>query len=311
MIRHLLKLLLVLAAIVLPSRKAEAAVYFAADMYHNTGRVANDCRYSSNTLRTCWRASQAEGHRLAHMVFGPYTTNTPVGDNIAEFTLGFPTGSGTMVVLDVYDPIHNRVLAEKAVKYSDFTAGTSNKVKLGFFNDSASNVLEFRVGWLGMGTVEVFHVDVVGSPDVIGTYTMAQMYHQRGRASGADWSVSNAMDTAGYISFGPYQRFPYVHKLTALFKLMVDNNVLDNSDVVRIEVRSYDTGAVLATRTITRKEFSAPNVYNYFPLQFYQDGPYGQVGTQLEFRSYWYARGNMWQSTVTVHDWGIGQDPLF
>jgi hypothetical protein len=309
MIRHLLKLLLIFAAVVLPSRKAEAAVYFAADLYHNTGRLANDCRYAPNTVRTCWKASQAEGHRLDHMVFGPYTTTTPVGDNIAEFTMGFPAGSGTMAVVDVYDPIQGRVLAEKAVKYSDFTAGTSNKVKLGFWNDAASNTLEFRVLWWGVGTAEVFHIDVVGSTNAIGTYTMSQMYHQRGRASGTDWTVSSG-DLAGHMTFGPYQRFPNVHKLTALFKLMVDNNVYDNSDAVKIEVRSFDTGQVLATRTITRKEFSAPHVYNYFPLQFYQEGTFGEVGSRLEFRTYWFAKVGMWQSTVTVHDWGVGRDPL-
>jgi hypothetical protein len=78
-----------------------------------------------------------------------------------------------------------------------------------------------------------------------------------------------------------------------------------------IEVRDATTGAQLATRTLTRKSFTSANAYNYFPLQFYVDGFIPQQTDPLEFRVYWYANNTMTQTTLVVHDWGIGYDPLF
>ncbi len=312
MLRHLLMVLVVAAAVILPPGRAHASsTYFATDMYHNTGRYESYCRYSSNTVSACWRAAQAEHQPPQHVVFGPYATNIPAGDNIAEYTMGFPAGSGLMATVDVNDATTHTVLASRDVQYSEFVAGKSNKVKLPFVNAHPGNLLEFRVKWPGVGTIDVFHIVVVGSADVIASYAMSSVPHQRGRADGQDWSVNGVMDTAGYMTYGPYAQLPKAHKMTALFKLMVDNNTYDNSPAATIEVRDYDSGQLLATRTITRLEFSAPNVYNYFPLQFYEDGWIPQLTGRLEFRVYWQAKVGLKQTTLVVHDWGVGSDPLF
>lgn len=119
------------------------------------------------------------------------------------------------------------------------------------------------------------------------------------------------MDTNGYLSYGPYVTFGKAHKLTALFKLKIDDNTKDNASVATIEVRSATTGAQLAARALTRQSFTTVNGYNYFPLQFYVDGFIPQQTDPLEFRVYWYANNTMTQTTLVVHDWGIGYDPLF
>jgi hypothetical protein len=319
MTRFLLLTLLASCLWLFPSQKAKAAeVYVATNMYHNTGRQEPYCPYSSNTVETCWRASQAEGWRSGHMVFGPYATDIPVGDNIAEWTLGFPAGSGTMVQLQVYDYTLDTILAARDVAFNEVPAGTSGKIKVPFVNLQAGDKLEFRVYWNGVGTADVFHTEVVGSLDVIASYIMnppvqqvGTIFHQRGRPAGSDWSANPSMDTAGHLSYGPYVSFGKAHKMTALFKLKIDDNTKDNANVAIIEVRDATTAAQLAVRVLTRKSFTSANAYNYFPLQFYVDGFIPQKTNPLEFRVYWYANSTMTQTTLVVHDWGIGYDPLF
>lgn len=319
MTRLLRLTLLAICLWLLRAPQAQAAeVYIATDMYHNTGRREQYCSYSSNTVEPCWRASQAEGWWAGHMVFGPYATDIPVGDNIAEWTLGFPAGSDLMVSLEVFDFTQNSYLAERDVNFSEIPAGRSGKIKVPFVNPRAGDQLEFRVFWYGIGTVDVFHTEVVGSPDAVASYIMnppvqqvGTIFHQRGRPAGSDWSANPSMDTAGHLSYGPYVSFGKAHKYTALFKLKIDNNTKDNANVAFIEVRSSATGAQLATRALTRKSFTSANEYNYFPLQFYVDGFVPQKTDPLEFRVYWYANNTLTQTTLVVHDWGIGYDPLF
>jgi hypothetical protein len=300
--------------LLLQATKSHAVqVYHATDsnLGHSGGRKDDHCQYYPSWVMPCWTASSAAGDAQGMVLYGQYVTNLPAGDNIAEFTLGFPSGSGNMAQVEVYDFTSNRYLAKKVVKYTDFIAGQNNKVSIGFNNDIPGHALEFRVYWFGVGRIDIYHVVVAGQYDVRQTFYMDQLSHLRGRFEGSDYSCNVAMDEAGTMTFGPYVNFVKARKYTALFKLLVDNNTANNAQVATIEVYNYDLKQVLATKTITRMEFTAPWTYNYFPLKFYTPGHFDEPTGRIEFRVFWKDASYMKQTALAVHDWGVGFDPQF
>jgi hypothetical protein len=281
----------------------------ASNMGHQSGRYDGSCTYTSNVVAPCWTASQSAGDRWGWVQYGPYITSLPAGDNIAEFTLGFPSGSGDMAIVDVYDLTIDRSLASKNIKFTDFVAGRNNKVSLGFNNVNPGHPLEFRVHWNGEGRIDLFHVVVVGQYEVRNTYPMGQLYHNCGRFEGADWSCSVNLDPAAAImTYGPYANFEKARKYTALFKLKIDDFWSDNAKVATVEVYNFDLNQVIASHIITRQEFTSA-YYNYFPLMFYTDGYIGQPTGRLEFRVRWGRASYLKQTDVVIHDWGVGYDP--
>jgi len=110
--------------------------------------------------------------------------------------------------------------------------------------------------------------------------------HVIGKTDGDGWSATIGDPTspgANYLSFGPYtSTLPYGHHI-ATWKLWIDNNTADNSDMVRLEVYDASTSTILSQRTITRKMWKQPNRYEYFSVPFKNTSP----GNSIELRVFW------------------------
>lgn len=106
--------------------------------------------------------------------------------------------------------------------------------------------------------------------------------HSVGRLDGDGWSANTALDSAGYMIYGPYEKAPEGSR-SVVFRMMIDVNNTNNDNVATIDVRDNDSGAVVSQQTITRYMFKQNNIYQDFILNFS-----GVNSTdKLEYRVYW------------------------
>lgn len=117
------------------------------------------------------------------------------------------------------------------------------------------------------------------------TFSAARLPHLIGRADGDGWSANVASDAAGFLQFGPYSTALLAGPHTASWELLVDNNTVANDVVVKLDVYDATANVVLATRTVTRREFAAPFAYQRLLLPFRLSS--GAVGHAIEARLYW------------------------
>lgn len=122
------------------------------------------------------------------------------------------------------------------------------------------------------------------------------LYHVIGRTDGDGWSVNTVQDRANWMCYGPYTSSVPAGPMEADFVLMVDNNTADNANIVYIDVYDSTAGTVLASRTLTRREFVGTYQYNYIHLNFNAPG----ANHALEFRTYWYGYSYVKQQAVAV-----------
>ncbi len=83
-----------------------------------------------------------------------------------------------------------------------------------------------------------------------------------GAAQGDGWATTASTPAGYYASYGPYTT-GHSGRRTAVFRLLVDNNTINNQDLVRIEVANLGVSKV-----IRRRDFKAANTYQNFPLEF-------------------------------------------
>lgn len=127
------------------------------------------------------------------------------------------------------------------------------------------------------------------------TFEAENMYHQIGRADADGWSV-NVTDTPNrYLSYGPYTTAIASGARTATFRLMLDNVTADNNQILTLDVYDASTGRILATRTLTRQQFTAAWQYQDFDLNFSAN-----AGQLLEFRTFWRGSSYARQDNVKV-----------
>lgn len=110
-----------------------------------------------------------------------------------------------------------------------------------------------------------------------------EMSHRIGRLQGDGWSANTAQDSPGHLVYGPYDTTLSAGNLIATYRMMVDDNTFDNGNVVAIDVYDATAGQVLASLTITRKQFRRPWLYQDFKLFFTNT-----AGHAMEFRVWWY-----------------------
>lgn len=127
------------------------------------------------------------------------------------------------------------------------------------------------------------------------TYQAENLYHLIGRADGDGWSANIAQDSSGFLCYGPYTTDPS-GVCQASFKLMIDAHVGANDVVATVDVFDATAGIALATRNISRNEFSADNTYQYFRIGF--NAP---AGHQFEFRTQWYDNAYIKEDCVVVN----------
>jgi hypothetical protein len=224
------------------------------------------------------------------------------------------SAAGFLAVFEVLDGTRDKVLGNYRLTYNDWTAMPTNKVKVPFVNEVAGNALQFRVRFLAKGTVDVFQVVVAGPNEVTARYQMSQLSHNIGSLnSDGTWSIGGFnLIPSNNLTFGPYVRLGLAHKYTALFKLQIEEFLGDSIDICRIEVRDFDSSTTLASRTLSRKDFTNASSMQSFPLEFYEDGSVPNQTGRLEFRVWWNTQtASLKQGTLAVQDWGVGRDPQF
>jgi len=121
--------------------------------------------------------------------------------------------------------------------------------------------------------------------------------HGPGTMETDGWAANTANHEADFIVFGPYATDWYGHIGTAVFRMMID--IVDDADyeIAVVEVYDYTTGTVLASRSITRNEFTAPMTYQGFPLAFNLTG---SIGHMMEVRVMWKDISYLKVDSITV-----------
>lgn len=123
--------------------------------------------------------------------------------------------------------------------------------------------------------------------------------HNTGHLETDGWLCQVGTDAGNqYMISGPNDKNVTAGPNVAEFRMMIDNNSINNDPIVDIDVRNATTGAVLATQTITRQQFTTINSYISFKLPFAMPAD----SQAIELRVYW--RG----AAYTKVDWvGVTQ----
>jgi hypothetical protein len=108
--------------------------------------------------------------------------------------------------------------------------------------------------------------------------------HATGHLDGDGWLCQTGIDAPNlFMIFGPYDTSLPPGPNTAFFRLKIDNNTADNAAMVSIDVRDNTNGAILASRTLTRQQFSIAGDWVTFALPF----SIPAAGHAIELRVFW------------------------
>jgi hypothetical protein len=111
--------------------------------------------------------------------------------------------------------------------------------------------------------------------------------HDTGRLEGNGWLAQTSIDAPNkHMVYGPYATDIPAGANQAYFDMITDNNTANDDLIVTVDVRDNTTGQVLASRDITRKQWTKVGSYERFKLDY--NNP--TTGHALEFRVYWYGR---------------------
>jgi hypothetical protein len=124
---------------------------------HKTGRAETDG----------WLCQVGIDAPNAHMIYGPYDTTVPAGDNTALYRLKIDDNTSNddqVVIIEAYDSTDGRSLASRAVTRRQFTvAGVYTILSLPFSLPADNHALELRVFWTGAAYTKVDWVGVARS----------------------------------------------------------------------------------------------------------------------------------------------------
>ena len=179
-------------------------------------------------------------------------------------------------------------------KYFDFLFRNARSVW--FNNRDASN--HFGLHWSGpVDTVDaarhssaMMAVSALTEPvtDVargaLLSWTTADLPHDLGRPDGLNaWTADPiASKASGYLAKGARAETLPPGEYAAAFELKVDNFSRDDAKVATLSAVETDTGRVVASHEVMRKEFSTI-LYQTFPLRFK-----AAANHRYEFRTYWH-----------------------
>lgn len=95
------------------------------------------------------------------------------------------------------------------------------------------------------------------------------MGHKTGRLETDGWLCQVGVDAANqHMVYGPYDKTVPAGPNSAEFRLMVDNNTVNDEPVVTIEAFDSTAGQSLASRVVTRKQFGVAGAYTTISLPF-------------------------------------------
>jgi subtilisin family serine protease len=119
-------------------------------------------------------------------------------------------------------------------------------------------------------------------------FIASQLPSSTGIVSANGWCREANMNdhSQGFLIYGPYTTRVPVGANTATWRLVVDNNTNDDSNIVRLEVVDANDSTVLASRDISRKEFATTYQEQVFQVGF--ELPSARAGHMVELRCWWY-----------------------
>jgi hypothetical protein len=124
---------------------------------HKTGRLETDG----------WLCQVGIDAPNEHMIYGPYDTTVPAGDNTALYRMKIDANTGNddqVVTIEAYDSTDGRSLASRVVTRRQFTvAGAYTTFSLPFSLPADNHALELRVSWSGAAYTKVDWVGVARS----------------------------------------------------------------------------------------------------------------------------------------------------
>jgi predicted alpha-1,6-mannanase (GH76 family) len=257
---------------------------------------------ASGTL--AWTCNPTNTTRAGFMQSGPYLLSLPAGVHSVCFRMavGTPSKSATNLVrLDVRESNGGAILAARDIAWCDFVkANQPQNFELAFTTTSAGNPLEFRAYWNnvpGAPALTITDVTLGGAQ----AWTAANLDHDLGQLDGMNAWCADAIRNrvSGYLVKGPGTGELPAGKHCAVFELKVDNFVWDDAKIATLSVAEAESGHVIVSRDVTRKEF--PNtLYRTFALNFA-----AAAGKRYDFRTYWHAAPQaprLTQRSVTISD---------
>ncbi len=133
--------------------------------------------------------------------------------------------------------------------------------------------------------------------------------HGTGRVETDGWLCQTGIDKPNdFIAFGPYERGLPTGANVARFRLKTDNNTADDQPVVTLDVRDNANGQLLASRTVTRRQFPVAGDYTELTLPFNLSGS-NAANAQIETRVFWHGGAYLKLDWVGVDRAG-GDDEL-
>ncbi|SES96859.1 GxGYxYP domain-containing protein [Stigmatella erecta] len=153
---------------VLPSFSAPAATMDLMDLTDTESRFeaeGSQLRHSTGRLDgNGWVAQVSIDAANQFLIYGPYTTQLPVGGNTAYFDLSIDNNTANselVATVDVRNNVTGAVLATRDLLRTSFKrAATFERFELPFNNPVAGQGIEFRVFWYGRAYIKA---DAVGA----------------------------------------------------------------------------------------------------------------------------------------------------
>ena len=108
--------------------------------------------------------------------------------------------------------------------------------------------------------------------------------HATGRLDGDGWICEEGIHAPNqFMVYGPYDKNVTSGPNFADFRMMIDNNSLNDDSVVNLDVRNATTGLILASKRLTRKQFTSAGTYVNFRLDFQMPAD----SQSVELRVFW------------------------
>ncbi len=108
--------------------------------------------------------------------------------------------------------------------------------------------------------------------------------HDTGRLDGDGWVCQVGIDTPNqFMIYGPNDKNVTAGPNYAEFRMMIDDNNMDNNVVVSLDIRNATTGVVLAAQNVTRQQFTTVGSYMNFKLDFQMPAD----SQAIELRVFW------------------------
>ena len=273
---------------VLKTWEAENQSYATSPFTHDVGRVDGNS----------WSANQLQDN-AGFMIKGPNETKLPDGSLSATFKMQVDnntTNNDVVATIDVKDNTNGTILASRDITRQQFTgANTWQDLSLAFTNSKAGHKLEFRINYKKVCKVSIDKVTIttnIRKYEAEGTV----LGHGVGRVDGTAWSANTIQDKEGFMVKGPSEKLPVGDKKVT-FTMKIDNNIKYNPNVAFIDIRDTTTGLTLASKTISKGEFTEANSYQNFSLSFNNTA----YNHPLEYRVYYYKVSKLSVDKITVN----------